>query len=191
MGFEVSKDFHSDEFTWSETAQKHARLTIYNTFLLTDLVMNILQLIRNNFGRLDITSGIRDKEIIDTLKAMGYPVSKTTDHSYMDPEVNTYGVGAADFVSAKADAWDVYEWIVNSGLPFGQVIIYPDPDDNPLTNDAFIHIANPKIRVFSPLFSRALGLLARNQDPNRTLVYRKSWPDGEPGKYRTYTGERI
>ncbi len=189
---DISTNFSFKEFTYSDSAGVHAALTDHNTFLLKCLVLDIMQPIRDKWGKLIPTSGIRDKVIIDALKAAGYPVSLTTDHSYGDPEVNAYGVGACDFVPEEADVWEVFEWIINSDLypPYGQVIIYPDPDDNPLTNDAFIHISNRKNVVFTSMFLMALGLDKSNKPPNAKLVYRKSWPDYD-GKYRPYEGVRI
>lgn len=203
MSFQITKDFHTDEFTWSNAAEKHASLNDHNSFLLRSLCEDILQPMRDHFGRITITSGIRDKRIIKALKAAGYPVSSTTDHSYGDVEVYRFGVGAADIVPKEAkgedgtDAlWNVYEWCVeqyNRGkLPFGQCIIYPDPDDNPLTHDGFIHISNKKTLVYSDEYVVESALTGKNEPPNNLLVYRSSWEDGQNQyKYRAYRGERI
>ena len=154
---QLSKNFKLSEFTYSKTANKHIKPTDFQIEMLKQLCVNLLQPIRDKFGSMKITSGLRDKEVYDALVKAGYPASKTSDHFLVPYLVkkgkvwlapadapNPRGKGAADFMPLKADIWDVYCWVMNNfkaSTDFNQLIIYPAAYSN-IKRD-FIHISNP------------------------------------------------
>lgn len=160
---QLSKNFYLNEFTYSKTADKRVTPTDFQIDLLGRLAKNLLQPIRDKFGSLKITSGLRDREIYDALIKAGYPASKTSDHFlvpyliYIDKKKDWYapawapnprGRGAVDFTlfnSTIFDIWDVWYWILNTfdrpGIDYNQVIIYPSGYSKVKGN--YIHISNP------------------------------------------------
>lgn len=158
---QLSKNFYLNEFTYSETANKRVDPTDFQIDLLGRLAKNLLQPIRDKFGSLEITSGLRDREIYDALIKAGYPASKTSDH-FLVPYLiyikekkdwfaptwapNPRGRGAADFsLSDIWDIWDVWYWILDTfnrpGIDYNQVIIYTSSYSK--VNSNYIHISNP------------------------------------------------
>jgi len=155
----LSKNFGLEEFTYSAVAKQHITPTKFQVEKLRYLAQNILQPIRDKWGPLKITSGLRTYETYLALVKHGYPASKTSDH-FLIPYLmwnrrkkewfvpnsapNPRGKGAADFIPLKANAWDVWYWVLDNFTPssdFNQFIIYPKKYSY-VKNDYF-HIANP------------------------------------------------
>jgi len=126
------------------------------------LVQNVLLPIREYVGfPMVITSGVRDKPIIEAMLDHGFHPSKKTDHAYMDPAVNQFGIGAADFVvqwpnmiykstEHKRRMYDVFKWIINNpSIQTSQVIYY--------TEWGSIHISNYVGYVYSTEFANVIG----------------------------------
>lgn len=153
----LSDNFNLSEFTYSKAANRRIKPTEFQIGMLKKLCEELLQPIRDGFGPLRITSGLRDKVVYDALVKAGLPASKTSDHflvpcltkvgdKWLAPASapNPRGKGAADFVLLKADAWRVYYWIIKRFKPrfdFNQVIIYPKAYSK--ASSDYIHIANP------------------------------------------------
>ena len=139
----ISANFSLKEFIHSEEAGIDVLITPIQLLLLKKLVYNIMQPIRFWYGKpIYISSGVRNKAIMNTLRKKGYAVSSRTDHSYSDPEVNQFGTGACDFcVNNNKDLVGIYTWVkghIDREL-IGQMIIYIKTK-NQMGN--FIHISN-------------------------------------------------
>ena len=153
----LSKNFYLEEFIYSNTAKTVVKIKKYSHeyFCLINLVEKILQPTRSYIKTsIQINNGIRNKKIWTALYKAGYKPSKTTDHSYGLPEVNQYGVGAADFCCPRKEPEfleDVFKWIQNQEkrlkLHIGQCILYFKRG-----KPHFIHISNPKYLIYSPIF---------------------------------------
>lgn len=137
----------SDSFSLSElTASSYAaggfvKPNDKQIFCLKKLCENLLQPIRNQFGLVRITSGLRDMEVYHGLIKAKLPASKTSDH-FAWSEANPYGTGAADFYCPNADLDKVYKWIKSElNDKIGQLIIYP--------SKGFIHVSNSWSEIFS------------------------------------------
>ena len=143
----LTKNFKLFEFTGEGKNQVIVRNTSFQLWLINKIANDIMQPIRDEFGPIKITSGIRDCKNWCRLDKAGYKPSKTTDHSYGIPEVNQFGVGACDFLPYKKwDYWVIYNFI-RKNLNFGQVIIYlSDEKDN--YRPRFIHVSNPYELVY-------------------------------------------
>lgn len=127
----------------------------YQIYLAKELCVRVLQPTRDHFGKpMTITSAMRNKRIIDAMVAKGFKPSRTTDHSYLDPDVCQWGVGAVDFHIRGIDIVDVYKWMVRQSkikdtFAIGQIILYVD--------HRFIHVSNPVTAVFSiPFYFEAI-----------------------------------
>lgn len=109
----LSKNFALSEFTASATADKLGLINEPNqqqVIALAALANVIMQPIRNQWGRLVITSGSRGTSLNAAVGG-----SSTSQHS-----TGT----ACDFVSPEHDLRDICEWIVNeSGLEWDQLIL--------------------------------------------------------------------
>jgi len=155
---QLSKNFNLKEFTYSEVTKKHLKPTEFQIEKLRYLAENLLQPIRDKFGPLKITSGLRDLEVYRALVKAGYPASKTSDHflvpylyKYNDEWLvptwapNPRGRGAADFIALKTDAWDLWFWVLDEfkkpGWDFNQFIIYPKKYSSAKVD--YFHISNP------------------------------------------------
>lgn len=161
---QLTKNFRLSEFTYSSAAKKNIEPTDFQIEMLRLLCEKLLQPIRDKFGPLRVTSGIRDRDIYDALVKRGYPVSKTSDH-FLVPFLerkkgewvapvwapNPRGKGAADFFPLKADCWDIYYWVFDNfkeSVDYNQVIIYPKEYSD--MNGSFIHISNPARLFIAP-----------------------------------------
>ena len=113
-------------------------------FLLHPL-LSILEAVRAEFkSPVVITSGIRDLEVWYSLYGFGYPISKTTDHSY-GFSYNPFGVGAIDHFVVGVNIEDVYKYEKSRfGYLVGQLILYK--------KSRFIHMSNPRNLVYSNKF---------------------------------------
>lgn len=150
----LSKNFKLSELTRS--GDGNITPTYEQLHCLKLLVNNILQPIRDKFGPVSITSGLRDKETYDRLISKGYPASRTSDH-FAWSTVNPKGTGAADITLPGTDLNLVFHWIIdNLDSNIRQVIHYPDK--------YFIHVSNAFKNIFTcddPMHSI-----------NKILVYR-------------------
>lgn len=164
----LSKKFTLDELTRSRFVDGgYVDVTHQQIYCLGKLANNILQPIRNKFGRVDITSGVRNKEVFDGLIKEGYPASKTSDH-FAWCDINPYGTGAADFTTRYARVQDVFTWIVtNPKIKVDQCIIYPEMN--------IIHVSNHWNDIF--------GDAPKFRNKSKYLVYRKAtrYTKYEPG----------
>jgi len=138
----LSTNFHLDEFTRSRFAEGgRVKPTHQQIYCIKILVSSIMQSVRDKFGKIRITSGIRDKSVHDGLIKHGYPASVTSDHLAWCT-VNPYGTGACDFIPLEANLKEVFLWI-SSNCIYGQLIIYPE--------DGFIHVSNEWESLFKHL----------------------------------------
>jgi hypothetical protein len=148
LSAKISPHFRIGEFCQSDYGEIKPKR--YQIYLIKRLAQDILEPIRERFGSpVVITSGIRNKHVWDGIARRARerglpPPSKTTDHSYLDPEVNQWGVGAVDFFVEGVSSQHVFLW-ASENLAYGQIILYPDYH--------FIHISNPKEIVFSNRFA--------------------------------------
>jgi len=148
----LSPNFQLKEFCQSRCTpgENDVSPNKFQIYLVKELCIKILQPIRDYFNKpITITSGMRNKKIMDAMKKNGFHPSKTTDHSYLDPEINRWGVGATDFYINGVNIHSIYKFIarkskINNDYNFGQAIIY--------TDYKFIHVSNPITTVFSEEF---------------------------------------
>ena len=141
----ISEFFNFEEFTRSNYGRP-----VFNKLskhLLECLCRNILDLIRQEFGYpLLATSGIRDHIVMKGLLAAGYHPSTTTDHSFGDPEVNPFGVGAADIRPyGQGTCEDIFRIAVklSESVPIGQILLERQGDRE------WVHVSNPKTMLFT------------------------------------------
>jgi len=116
-------------------------ITPQQEFCMRVLANELLQPIRDKFGVIQITSGLRTNKTIQRLIKEGYPASKSSDHVAWSSD-NPYGTGAADITLPKFSKINVvFEWIiVNLKGRFKQIILYPDKN--------MIHVANAWENIF-------------------------------------------
>jgi hypothetical protein len=145
----VSEFFSYEEFTQSNYGKPV--FNKLNKYLIENLCKNILDPIRKEFGHpILVTSGIRDINVMNGLRNAGYHPSSNTDHSFGDPEVNPYGVGAADIRPySQGTCEDIFNIAVHliktsSNFNVGQVLWERQGSRE------WVHIANPKTVLFSP-----------------------------------------
>jgi len=136
---QLTHNFSLNEFTIS------AGLTITPSdeqiFCLDKLCKNILQKIRDKFGPIKVTSGLRNEESYNKLIQQGYPASKSSDH-FAWSTINPIGTGAADIVIPGTSALKVFRWIIdNLYCRCGQIIYYEDKN--------FIHVSNHFNEIFN------------------------------------------
>ena len=144
----------SEFFAFEEFTQSDYGKPIFNKLskhLLECLCRNILDPIRRKFGYpILATSGIRDINVMKGLRHAGYHPSSKTDHSFGDPEVNPFGVGAADIrpydQEKCADIFNIAVDFINNSedIPVGQVLWERQGDRE------WVHISNPKTALFQP-----------------------------------------
>lgn len=133
----ITKNFSLEEFTKSAGLEVHP--TPEQTFCIEALCRNILQPIRDVFGPMTITAGLRTYESNELLKKQGYPASSISDH-FAWSSANPKGTGAADFVCC-ADMEVVFKWVqLEIMSKVGQVIYYPEK--------SFIHVSNRFSKIF-------------------------------------------
>jgi hypothetical protein len=135
---QLTHNFNLDEFTVS------AGLTITPSdeqiFCIDKLCRNILQKVRDKFGSIKVTSGLRNEESYKKLVEQGYPASKTSDH-FAWSTINPIGTGAADIVIPGEDTLKVFHWMIDTLYSrCGQIIYYEDNN--------FIHVSNNFNEIF-------------------------------------------
>jgi|GEM_PF-1523811 len=142
----------SEFFSYEEFTQSNYGKPVFNKiskYLLENLCRNILDPVRRELGGpIVITSGIRDVIIMNGLKKAGYYPSSTTDHSFGDPTVNAYGVGAADIIPQGTCCEALFnttcELFRRNRIRIGQCLWERQGGKE------WVHIANPKSVLFSP-----------------------------------------
>ena len=166
---DLAPDFSLSEFVFSKTAcdyaEKHSLL--YEPPKITDFqhkmfifLAKTLQTIRNNWDeKIHINNGLRDEICVKALIEKKYNVSSRTDHSFGDPEVYAWGVGAADFYMENVEPKKIMEFVYKTWKPIldkpehftrvGQAILYYKKYN-------FIHLGNPKELVYQPCFAKFL-----------------------------------
>jgi len=117
--------------------------TPQQVFCYKTLFENLIQPIRDRFGRIRITSGLRDEVIYQALRRSGYPASTRSDH-FAWCHLNPIGSGAVDFTPVDADLFEVHRFIyrkmIEGTWDVNQLIIYPEMK--------IIHISNPRSAIF-------------------------------------------
>jgi len=141
----------SDFFSYEEFTRSNYGIPVFNRLskhLLECLCREILDPVRRIFWYpIMATSGIRDINVMTGLLAAGYHPSTTTDHSFGDPEVNPFGVGAADIRPyGQGTCEDIFNIAVklSESVPMGQIIWERQGDRE------WVHISNPKSVLFQP-----------------------------------------
>jgi len=151
----VADNFSLKEYLKSDLLGGYVPVNDIQFWLIKKHAKLVMQPIRDQFGPLLITSGVRNKEVIALMnKSEDYSPSATTDHSFLDPEVYSYGVGAADFHPIdKVSLLEIQQWIMLRSLrfklPVGQSIIYWDSKKE---DYVFIHVSLLRSIVFSKEF---------------------------------------
>jgi hypothetical protein len=143
----LTDDFSLSEFTRSRFANgNHVKPNCAQVYCIRVLCKEVLQPLRDIFGRIKINSGIRDRIVYRRMKKAGYNPSATSDH-FCFSDINPYGTGAADIVPVQKGVklQSVFKWLHDNRdeIPTGQVIIYPDM--------GFIHIGNAWKSVFGKI----------------------------------------
>lgn len=134
----LSKNFAQQEFTTSAGIKIDP--TSEQLFCLKTLCQNILQPIRDKYGPVNITSGLRNSESTEKLIAAGVSASRTSDHMAWC-QGNPKGTGAADFICRGKNMGVIFSWIQRHLMHnVGQVIYYPYRD--------FIHVSNRFSKIF-------------------------------------------
>ena len=152
----ASEFFNYEEFTQSDYGKP-----IFNKlsqYLLEYLCRDILDPIRREFGYpILVASGILDINVMKGLKHAGYHPSATTDHSFGDPDVNSFGAGAADIRPyGQGTCEEIFNIAVNfinnsEDIPVGQVLWERQRDRE------WVHISNPKTALFQPEVARMVA----------------------------------
>jgi hypothetical protein len=150
----VSEFFSYEEFTQSNYGKPV--FNKINQYLLENLCRNILDPIRKELGHtIVVTSGIRDVNVMEGLRKAGFYPSANTDHSFGDPEVNPFGVGAAD-IAPKEDSCEKLftlfcELFRKNRIRFGQCLWERQGSRE------WVHIANPKTALFQQEVARMIA----------------------------------
>jgi len=149
----LSSNFDSREFVVSSQHPELVNdiwlslteLDLYKFYLQAKL---LLQPVRTYIDRpLHITSGKRSKELNTAIKG-----SKTSDHLYLDE------CAAIDFkFDNSCDTSQAFWWLRNRYLCFGQLIRYPDKNDN----DTFIHISTPSKKHHGEVLQKVNGIFEK------------------------------
>ena len=141
----------SEFFSYEEFTRSNYGIPVFNKlskYLLECLCRAVLDSIRQEFGYpLLATSGIRDINVMKGLIAAGYHPSTSTDHSFGDPEVNPFGVGAADIRPyGQGTCEDIFRIAVklSESVPIGQILWERQGDRE------WVHVSNPKSILFQP-----------------------------------------
>lgn len=167
MNKRLSENFWLSEFTRS--ADINIVPTDQQKYCLNILANEILQPIRDKFGPVVITSGLRNKDSYEKLLEEGYPASKMSDH-FAWSSINPKGTGAADFYCSDKNMMlcagggsmgYVFDWIItNLYYKCRQMIFYPDMN--------VIHVSNH----FNSIFKMS-DTIAKE---NKVLIKRKGQP---------------
>ena len=149
----------SEFFAYEEFTQSNYGNPVFNKlskYLLEYLCQNILDPIRREIGHpILVTSGMRDINVMEGLKRAGYHPSTTTDHSFGNPEVNPFGVGAADLVLKENNCEKLFTLSCQlfriNRIWFGQCLWEKQ------NNQEWVHISNPKTVLFHPEVARMVA----------------------------------
>ena len=133
----LTQDFNLNEFTVS--AGVIIKPTDEQIFCIERLCKNVLQKVRDKFGPVNVTSGLRNEESYNKLIQLGYPASKTSDH-FAWSSINPIGTGAADIV-ISGNTVQLFHWIIDNLYDkCGQIIYYEYKN--------FIHVSNDFNEIF-------------------------------------------
>ena len=158
---QLTQNFKLDEFTVS--AGLIIQPSEEQIFCIDKLCKNVLQKIRDKFGPIKVTSGLRNEESYKKLLSQGYPASKTSDH-FAWSTINPTGTGAADIVIPGVDTLKVFHWIIdNLYCRCGQIIYYEDKN--------FIHVSNHLNEIFIKLELRPESRTVMTSRNGRLLPY--------------------
>ena len=154
----LSRNFELKEFTWAEVLGRHIEPNDTQIERVERLCLHVLQPIRDQFGRIVITGGLRNAEVFRELLKRAHedrrergimtPLPSMQSDHFAGDSFYPQGKGAADFRAPQARLSDVFKWIIRSKLPFDQVIHYPDqgfihinipPEDSPPRREALIY----------------------------------------------------
>lgn len=156
LDIKVSDNFSLKEYLKSDLLGDCVPINDIQYWLIKKHAKLVMQPIRDEFGMLIITSAVRNKEIIKLMNDSDeFSPSTTTDHSFLDPEVYPYGVGAADFYAVdEPNLLEIQQWIMKKALrfklPVGQSIIYWDSKKEDFV---FIHVSLLRSIVFAKEFA--------------------------------------
>ena len=109
---QLSPHFWLSEFTRSQAASRLGQPIIADALIqgaLQMLCTNILEPVRDHFGRVDVSSGYRPPWLNESLPG----TAKASQHQLGE---------AADFHVPGVSVKDVTQWIADSDLPFDQLI---------------------------------------------------------------------
>lgn len=118
---QLSKNFWLSEFTRSDTATREGLCTGETLCIkpteeqvarLRDLCVHLLQPLRDRFGPLTVTSGLRSAALNGSLSG----ASDTSAHLSGD---------GADVAPARASPAAIMAWLEKGAIPFDQAILYP------------------------------------------------------------------
>jgi len=167
----LTRNFNLSEFTTS--AGIIIKPTDEQIFCIDKLCKNILQKVRDKFGTIQITSGLRDKASYDRLVQKGYPASRTSDH-FAWSSVNPKGTGAADIVISSENTIKVFHWIIDNLYDYlGQVIYYEDKN--------FIHVSNHFNEIFNMTDTRVESTRVMTYKNGRFISYPR---EPKPSKHK-------
>lgn len=108
----LSRNFHLSEFTRSATASRHRIANVpgpCHIAALRLLAIECLQPVRDHFGPVSVSSGFRSA-------MLNSRVSRSATSQHLAGE-------AADFEVPGVDNFEVASWIVQSAIPFDQLIL--------------------------------------------------------------------
>lgn len=167
---QLTKSFKIDEFT------KSAGIIINPTdeqiHCIQILCDEILQPIRNIFGKVQVNAGLRTTKTTEKLIKQGYAASQTSDHIAWSKD-NPTGTGAAD-ITLDHDLQEVFDWIIDEKYHLcKQIIYYP--------SQKFIHVSNHYNLIFTqkdPTLEKNRVLISKNKKlipyPRRPLIKLKT-----------------
>ena len=113
---DLTNNFSLWEFCISKYVDEPLEPSRFQQDCLKLMCEALMQPIRNEFGRIDITHGVSNEKLNSLLREKGYEVAADTDHNY----------GAAcDFSSHIVVLRSIYSWIIENKLPYRQLIYYP------------------------------------------------------------------
>ena len=173
---DLTPDFSAWEFapaSWPMYRRKEWGPTTSQWLMLESLTKEVLQPTRDQFGRIEITSGARTLADYRRLIGNGYHPSWRSDHFFglpvptADGFLDEFGpsyifsVGAADIVprgTQKPSTRAVFDWMAAELPPasFGQ-IIYETHQRADGSEARWIHASNPKSVVFSAQIARKVA----------------------------------
>lgn len=149
----ITEHFIYKEVLYCDSLKYYVPIKPYQEELIQMFFEEVVEPIRLKVGKMKITSGVRNKKVIEALEKNNYSVSVRTDHSYLDPEVNQWGCGAIDFIPMEQDIekvfWNICKDYFFEGWPIGQIILY----NKEVRGVSFIHLSYDKKKLFTDKLS--------------------------------------